>query len=109
MEFKGEVVKKAHKFTRMMTKWYKNIDYRTEFGIIMQELLNGHEFDIIKTIVNGHGVGEKEWNKYGKSRIYYSVWAGKYQHQYGYWDMDKEEYVIYNKYTKQHNLYDLVA
>ena len=111
MKFNGETIRKAHKFTKMMLRWHKNIkiDYRTQFGIIMSELLNGHEKELIENIAESFNIDTRKWEKYGKSRIYFSRWEGKHNCQYGFWDNNKMEYNTYNKYTVQHNLYDLVV
>ena len=111
MEINSKMVQKAHRFTKMEIAWYKNmgIDYRTQFGIIMSELMHGHEKEIIAEIVESFSMDSRNWNKYGKSRVYFSQWVGKFQHQYGYWDNNEGKYVTYNRYTKQYNLYDLVA
>lgn len=106
-KFNGEMIRKAHKFTRLMLKWYRNLDYRTQFGIIMSELLNGHELELLQEIAMANKIDWKEWSNYGKNRIYFSNWSGKYRCQYGFYDIDNKVYVLENKYTVQHDLYEV--
>lgn len=108
-KFNKELMIKAHKFTKMMMKWYENdgLDYKTELGIIIKELLNGHELELLLQIVSCTHINVKEWSKGDKHRLYFNEWVGKYSYGYGYWDKDKKEYSIKNKYTEQDSLYDI--
>jgi hypothetical protein len=108
-KFNSALIKKAHKITKMMLEQYRNLDYKTEFGIVMKELLSGYELDLLQEIAMYKDIDWKEWNKYGKNRIYFSYWEGKYNKQCGYYDLNSKKYVLENKYTVQHSLYDLVA
>ena len=107
-KFDSELIKKAHKFTKMYLKWnpMAGLDYKIEFGIIVKELLEGHELDLLLVIANGNQIDWNEWNKYGKNRIYFSTWENRHKYGYGFYDLDNKEYVLENRYTVQHNLYE---
>lgn len=75
-----------------------------------EEFKASKEIDLLKElleIADNNNVTCKEWEKGDNHRMYFSLWIGKKQKKYGYYDFITKEYSTKDKYTVNYSLLDL--
>lgn len=115
-----ELFIKAHKMTKEIKKEYPEVDYMFQFSLCLSYLKESKEItweDVAKAAekaVETLGYTDyyvNNWVKGGHDRSYielrwYRNGKCKSVKKCGYWDNNKNIYVIDNKYTKNYNIFE---
>lgn len=120
---KKEIMIEAHKMVKEIKREYPEVDYKFQLGLCLTYLYENKEeveinlvdkiYDLAKEAVEDLGADDFTWNKWekhGHNRIYISLlWYGKgkikQEVKCGYIDINKNEYVGFNQYSR---VYDLI-
>ncbi|MFT8349241.1 hypothetical protein [Clostridium saccharoperbutylacetonicum] len=120
-----ELFKEAHKMAKEIKKEYPNVDYMFQFSLCLSCLREeGIEEEKI-TWEDVAKAAEKAVDNLGYTDYYVKNWVkGEYNRSYvelrwyhkgkckatkqcGYWDNNKNEYVVDSKFTKNYNVFKL--
>lgn len=126
MKLKSNLIKEAHKMAREIKEDFPGVDYKTQFGLCMSYLLEEDskkqltKEQIIKQLdkiayTNNMYSYATDWVKGEYNRTYFKLtWytgnrqrSQKHEKQCGYWDNNKNEYCLENRYTKQYNVFEM--